>query len=222
MCGPSIYLTFCLFSDCVFRGGTKWKLLDHIRTHTQEKVLACPTCGTLFANKTKFRDHLQRQNTTEDTSHVCSVCKKMFASERLLKQHLHKHVNKKRCPHCDMTCVNDSALMYHMAYKHSEDKPHECPLCQKKYKTQYALADHMDTHQDKGLLCNIPGCYFVAKTTRGLSQHMRIEHQDEVFSCHICEESFKQGADLTRHLKESHGFSLPPGHSRFRYATSIM
>lgn len=32
-----------------------------MRSHTQERLVACPTCGSMFASNTKFFDHLHRQ-----------------------------------------------------------------------------------------------------------------------------------------------------------------
>lgn len=61
----------CLFVlDClgVFKG--KHKLWDHLRTHTQERVVACPTCGGMFSNNTKFFDHVKRQ-VSEDSKWIC-------------------------------------------------------------------------------------------------------------------------------------------------------
>lgn len=53
------------FSDCeaTFKG--RFKLREHLRSHTQEKIVACPTCGGMFANNTKFFDHIRRQTTIE-------------------------------------------------------------------------------------------------------------------------------------------------------------
>lgn len=32
-----------------------------MRSHTQEKLAACPTCGSMFSSNTKLFDHLHRQ-----------------------------------------------------------------------------------------------------------------------------------------------------------------
>lgn len=40
---------------------SQYKLSDHMRSHTKERVIACPTCGSTFATKTKFCDHRRRQ-----------------------------------------------------------------------------------------------------------------------------------------------------------------
>lgn len=51
----------CVWSDCQSRFGNKFKLREHLKSHTQEKALACPTCGSLFATRTKLHDHCLRQ-----------------------------------------------------------------------------------------------------------------------------------------------------------------
>lgn len=39
----------------------RYRLREHMRSHTQERLVACPTCGSMFASNTKFFDHLHRQ-----------------------------------------------------------------------------------------------------------------------------------------------------------------
>lgn len=51
----------CLWDSCTGSFCNKFKLRDHLRSHTQEKSLACPTCGSLFASRTKLHDHCLRQ-----------------------------------------------------------------------------------------------------------------------------------------------------------------
>lgn len=60
-----VQLLSLFFSDCeaTFKG--RFKLREHLRSHTQEKIVACPTCGGMFANNTKFFDHIRRQTTIE-------------------------------------------------------------------------------------------------------------------------------------------------------------
>lgn len=47
--------------DCPYKFTSQYKLNDHLRSHTKERVVACSTCGTMFATKTKFYDHRKRQ-----------------------------------------------------------------------------------------------------------------------------------------------------------------
>lgn len=39
----------------------RYRLREHMRSHTQERLVACPTCGSMFSSNTKLFDHLQRQ-----------------------------------------------------------------------------------------------------------------------------------------------------------------
>lgn len=51
----------CLWDNCKSSFPTKFKLRDHLKSHSQERPLACPTCGSLFASRTKLHDHCLRQ-----------------------------------------------------------------------------------------------------------------------------------------------------------------
>ena len=205
---------------CGFTGRDKSKVLEHTHTHTKEKVVACPVCGNLFANNMKFKDHIVRQTTANvfDPNLVCSFCQKYLPSERLLREHVRRHVNTLKCPHCDLTCNTPSRLTQHIRFRHMEIKPHECPLCHKKFKTSYSLSDHVELHREKNISCIIPGCQYMSKTAKGWQKHMKTAHStdDMLYCCHVCEERFTAGTQLSSHLKSIHGFTLPPGHCRFR------
>ena len=51
----------CRWDGCQSKFGNKFKLRDHLKKHTQERPIACPTCGSLFASRTKLHDHCLRQ-----------------------------------------------------------------------------------------------------------------------------------------------------------------
>ncbi|KAL5020417.1 hypothetical protein ScPMuIL_003309 [Solemya velum] len=51
----------CQWEGCESIIKSKSKMKEHLRSHSQEKIVACPTCGGLFANRTKLLDHLKRQ-----------------------------------------------------------------------------------------------------------------------------------------------------------------
>lgn len=195
---------------------SKSKLLEHLHTHTHEKVIACPGCGAVFASNTKFKDHITRQATPLNSNFTCQVCHKIFATNRLLQQHVRLHINTHKCPHCEMTCRSPSGLLQHITHRHTLSRPHKCPLCQKNYKTRQSLVDHLETHQDKAIMCTQPECDHVAKNMHAWRQHMRVFHSGNQYCCHVCDDRFPHGGSLSDHLKKIHGFSLPPGHSRFR------
>ncbi|PNF32272.1 hypothetical protein B7P43_G17489 [Cryptotermes secundus] len=120
----------CSWRGCksVFR--SMYKLADHVRSHTQEKLVGCPTCGGLFATKTKFFDHCKRQVPLELQGYQCSHCSKYYPSERLLRDHMRHHVNHYKCSFCDMTCPTPSSLSVHIRYRHLDSKPFKCSFCE--------------------------------------------------------------------------------------------
>ena len=52
---------FYHFTDCKVYKANRCRLRDHVRSHTQEKVIGCPNCGGIFSCNTKFSDHCERQ-----------------------------------------------------------------------------------------------------------------------------------------------------------------
>jgi hypothetical protein len=41
------------------------------------------------------------------------------------------------------------------------------------------------------------------------------------YMCHVCNKVYCQGSTLSKHLKNSHNFEWPSGHSRFRYKLEV-
>lgn len=60
------------------------KLKSHLRSHTQEKAVACPVCGVQFANKTKLIDHCVRQAPPENKNYQVRNRFTSFQSKTLL------------------------------------------------------------------------------------------------------------------------------------------
>lgn len=49
------------FTGCTFKCNTKTAMKIHLKKHTGQKSVACPTCGALFATNTKYMDHCIRK-----------------------------------------------------------------------------------------------------------------------------------------------------------------
>lgn len=59
---PWTRVTFpVLFTGCDAFFKIRYRLREHMRSHTQERLVACPTCGSMFSSNTKLFDHLHRQ-----------------------------------------------------------------------------------------------------------------------------------------------------------------
>ncbi|XP_042738505.1 histone H4 transcription factor [Lagopus leucura] len=205
--------------DCTFKG--RCKLREHLRSHTQEKVVACPTCGGMFANNTKFFDHIRRQTALDQQRFQCSHCSKRFATERLLRDHMRNHVNHYKCPLCDMTCPLPSSLRNHIRFRHSEERPFKCDYCDYRCKNLIDLRKHLDTHsKEPAYRCEFEACSFTARSLCSIKLHYRKVHEGDSeprYKCHVCDKSFTRGNNLTVHLRKKHQFKWPSGHPRFRY-----
>uniref|UniRef100_H3BEV4 Histone H4 transcription factor n=1 Tax=Latimeria chalumnae TaxID=7897 RepID=H3BEV4_LATCH len=206
----------CLWKDCgsIFKG--KFKLREHLRSHTQEKVVACPTCGGMFASNTKYFDHVRRQTAID-----CEWCGRGTRWNSLLTEVFPNAVNHYKCPFCDMTCPSPSALRNHIKFRHSDEKPFKCEYCEYSCKNLIDLRKHLDTHsKDPAYRCEFESCDFTARSLLSMKNHYKKVHEgilEPRYKCHVCEKCFTRGNNLTLHLRKKHQFKWPSGHPRFRY-----
>ncbi|XP_023332121.1 histone H4 transcription factor [Eurytemora carolleeae] len=135
---------------------------EHLRSHTQEKLAGCPTCGCVFANRVKLLDHLKRQQCGNN-EFTCTHCNKSFALERLLRDHMRSHINRYECKECGVTWPTPSSLQNHIKYRHSQDRDYSCDICEHKAKSAADLKQHLRIHQGDVLTC-MEGCGFSCKS----------------------------------------------------------
>ncbi|NXK63896.1 HINFP factor, partial [Sylvietta virens] len=219
--GKENHVVLCGWKDCNCSFKGRCKLREHLRSHTQEKVVACPTCGGMFANNTKFFDHIRRQTALDQQRFQCSHCSKRFATARLLRDHMRNHVNHYKCPLCDMTCPLPSALRNHIRFRHSEERPFKCDCCDYSCKNLIDLRKHLETHSEEPAYhCEFEACSFSARSLGSIKLHFRKVHEGDSeprYKCHVCDKCFTRGNNLTVHLRKKHQFKWPSGHPRFRY-----
>ncbi|XP_065177782.1 histone H4 transcription factor-like [Sycon ciliatum] len=215
----------CGWTGCSQQTLNRTRLSDHVRTHTGERVIACPVCGGLFINATKFSDHLTRQVTTDTAYYQCSHCCKRLQSERLLRDHMRQHVNSVHCQLCSMTCPSPAGLRKHMFFKHTSDRPFCCNFCTYRAKTLVDMRRHSEKHNEKSAYgCPESGCSFESRTYASLRHHYNRVHREgkdtqpkKLYCCQVCHRTYRRGQDLTRHLMRKHHYKHPPSHKRFRY-----
>ncbi|XP_023716446.1 histone H4 transcription factor [Cryptotermes secundus] len=197
------------------------KLADHVRRHTHEKLVGCPSCCGLFASRTKFSDHCKRQAPVELHGHQCPHCSKCYPSQKLLREHARGHMNHYKCPQCGKTCSSSSALRVHIWYRHLDSKPFKCSFCEHRSKTSYDMKRHLNTHCSSPLYhCEEKGCGLPFRTINGFRKHCdkcHLGNNQPLYCCHICDSLFQRTSKLTHHLHAEHGICRPSGHCRFRY-----
>ncbi|KAK0178151.1 hypothetical protein PV328_002128 [Microctonus aethiopoides] len=210
----------CRWTGCNGNFSSLHKLKDHVRCHSKEKLVACPTCGALFASNTKFHDHCRRQISIEVQGFQCSYCTKFYPTERILSEHMRFHLFNYKCNMCDMTCESPASLAKHIRYRHVPLRPFHCQLCSHATKSQQDLDSHMTVHTNgPNFFCNNEGCSYTCKNAYVLDRHIERVHRSEVrwYCCHECPQKYRKSYSLTKHLIDAHSLQWPNGHKRFQY-----
>ncbi|XP_017292693.1 histone H4 transcription factor [Kryptolebias marmoratus] len=215
---------FCSWAGCDAFFKIRYRLREHMRSHTQERLVACPACGNMFSSNTKLFDHLLRQADPIE-SLVCEHCGKAFSSERFLRDHVRQHVNQVKCPLCDMTCTTLAALKIHIRFRHCDERPFPCDFCDKRFKNQRDLQKHTEVHNEGNVYhCTVEGCSYSCHTFQTMNYHFKRAHEageTSKYKCHICDKVFSWCYTLTLHLRKKHELKWPSGHSRFRYKKDV-
>ena len=126
----------------VCRKDLKGHLLQHLRTHLQEKPHSCPDCKAKFAQRSQLTVH--RRMHSGDKPYRCPVCRDEFSHSTALKLHLRRHTGEKpfRCPLCSTGFIQLPHLKKHMRCIHKSDKPYLCLGCRVFFKTKNELDNH--------------------------------------------------------------------------------
>lgn len=199
----------CQWELCNHASKTKTALRVHLKGHTQEKEVACPTCGSMFYDKQKFRDHILRQlekNNADSVDTVdqdkaqpetlcpttstetqagkfkCHECVRYFATKRLRDEHARRHVSflqTLNCEFCDFKSSTKSGMRKHHSYRHSVERPFNCQFCDLRFKSRYDLRKHLYVH-DEDQRFKCPDCDFSCRTSESLQNHTRTYHEKEM------------------------------------------
>ncbi|XP_071639200.1 histone H4 transcription factor [Temnothorax longispinosus] len=210
----------CKWTGCIGKYPSLYKLRDHVRCHTKEKIVACPDCGVTFASKAKFHTHCQRQIPLELQGFRCSHCNKIYPTEGILRDHMRFHVFNYKCTLCDMSCESPAALAKHVRYRHISSRTYPCQLCSHAAKSQQDLDSHMTVHTNgPNFSCHFEGCLYTCKGAYTLDRHLERVHSVMMrwYCCHECPIKYRKSYSLTKHLIEAHQLQLPSGHKRFHY-----
>lgn len=210
----------CKWTGCSNLYPNLYKLRDHIRHHTKEKIVACPDCGATFASNTKFHVHCKRQIPIDVQGFQCSHCNKFYPTEGILRDHMQMHVFNYKCSLCDMSCESPASLAKHVRYRHVSTRSFPCQLCNHAAKSQQDLDSHMTVHTNgPNFSCHFEGCLYKCKGAYTLDRHVERVHSMQVrwYCCHECPIKYRKSYRLTKHLIETHQLQLPSGHTRFQY-----
>ncbi|GMR56703.1 hypothetical protein PMAYCL1PPCAC_26898, partial [Pristionchus mayeri] len=98
-------------SECDKKLSTKQALENHMRIHSDENLLTCPFCDSLFRSLAARNSHIRRVHQTKP--YACLTCSANFDLKFELKQHLLKyegHTDQKQGSEVnDSTSVNEDS-----------------------------------------------------------------------------------------------------------------
>jgi len=181
------------------------KLNKHMETHAKrfaanEGLFQCDQCGKEMQGKKRLRIHKRTHFQFR-----CQPCNKIFKDQELLNRHVNNH-KEYPCLQCGQIFYQQALLVKHsQTVSHGGEKKFSCDLCGKTFMKKYNLQTHQLTHTgEKKFKCEFEDCSMAFYKKDVMIRHMRIHTGERPYQCHVCDRTFTQSGDLSKH-KRTHG-----------------
>ena len=110
---------------CMKKFENKYRLQDHIDTHSTQNKFNCLECDEKFTTSFTYERHLLEKHTERKTFQ-CELCEQKFSLERNLHRHLKDShevgVNSFKCDLCEITFKRNDNLLKHERDVHNINK----------------------------------------------------------------------------------------------------
>lgn len=181
------------------------KLSDNLPDNLQMKKMHCPICNLTFAARSVFISHVQIYHKGSALESGLFRPKKAVITSNKLRvksRKGHGYV----CNHCGKKFNLLSSLNFHLKVHSTK---HICKICKKGYDSRRAFMDHCRLHflppGSKQTLCH--KCFRVFKTRAEFAHHRKHDMcsiKMKIYSCNICQHSFKDPTALEEHKIRFH------------------
>ncbi|XP_065502660.1 zinc finger protein 605-like [Caloenas nicobarica] len=131
----------------------------------------------------------------------CPECDKSFKNQTALDVHVWSHMHERpfHCTDCGKRFIYKQHLLSHRCI-HTGEKPFSCTDCGKSFVRRQHLLRHQRIHTgEKPFTCTDCGKSFADKLT--LILHQRIHTGEKPFACTDCGQSFREKKSLTIHQR---------------------
>ncbi|XP_073542277.1 uncharacterized protein [Phyllobates terribilis] len=175
------------------------QLLEHQKTHIEEKPYICSECRLCFIHHLDLEKH--RNFHREEKPFSCLECGMCFFQNSDLVEHERIHTVEKlfSCQECGISFTQLSYLVKHQKI-HMKEKSFLCSDCGKSFTLKFYLERHQKIHTyDKSFKCTECGKYFNKKSD--LVVHQRFHTGEKPYSCPECGKCFSQKSDLSKHQR---------------------
>ncbi|XP_054720109.1 uncharacterized protein LOC129229763 [Uloborus diversus] len=203
--------------QCQFRTYSLSRLENiHKRTHKDEYLFLCDTCGKSFKTGKQLRNHRAihtKKKMNNNDAYKCNICSIAYSSKATLRTHqtsVHNKVKRFLCDYCDYSAFKRGDLKLHMRV-HTGEKPFECDMCQYKTSDHNSLRRHKQTHSgEKTYKC--PYCSYSSIQASCYKDHLKNHHPGQnglMFSCTLCPFRTLKQEVLTTHMSEHENSNRP-------------
>uniref|UniRef100_A0A182WF22 Uncharacterized protein n=1 Tax=Anopheles minimus TaxID=112268 RepID=A0A182WF22_9DIPT len=182
---------------CYICGKFVFHIPDHMLSHSKQPQFSCDRCPFTSTRKSNLKLHVENV-------------------------HLKKVV--RRCEKCDRGFSYVDSYRAHMRAKHNIGEHFECKICSMKFRHRSGLNGHINRKHNEESNCTCPECGFVCQDKKGLRDHSRVHSNEKPFACKFCPKAFKSPYARRSHELIHQGvvFSCTLCEKSYRYKSQLI